>query len=168
VKIYSVNYPHIHNTYPHSFFVTLSLYSDEQYMREALKQAQYALAEEEIPIGAVVVMDRQIIARAYNQTEKLRDVTAHAEMLALTAAANHVGNKYLSDCTLYVTVEPCVMCAGASFWAQVKRVVYGAPEDKRGFRRHGNLLHPRTELVSGIMAQECAALMQEFFARKRK
>ncbi|AIZ65005.1 CMP deaminase [Hymenobacter sp. DG25B] len=137
-------------------------------MREALKQAQYALAEEEIPIGAVVVMDRQIIARAYNQTEKLRDVTAHAEMLALTAAANHVGNKYLSDCTLYVTVEPCVMCAGASFWAQVKRVVYGAPEDKRGFRRHGNLLHPRTELVSGIMAQECAALMQEFFARKRK
>lgn len=137
-------------------------------MREALKQAQYALAEEEIPIGAVVVMDRQIIARAYNQTEKLRDVTAHAEMLALTAAANHVGNKYLSDCTLYVTVEPCVMCAGASFWAQVKRVVYGAPEDKRGFRRHGNLLHPRTELVSGIMAPECAALMQEFFARKRK
>ncbi|ALD21761.1 CMP deaminase [Hymenobacter sp. DG25A] len=137
-------------------------------MREALKQAQYALVEEEIPIGAVVVMDRQIIARAYNQTEKLRDVTAHAEMLALTAAANHVGNKYLSDCTLYVTVEPCVMCAGASFWAQVKRVVYGAPEDKRGFRRHGNLLHPRTELVSGIMANECAALMQEFFARKRK
>ncbi|WP_262489774.1 nucleoside deaminase [Hymenobacter sp. DG25A] len=148
--------------------MTLSLYSDEQYMREALKQAQYALVEEEIPIGAVVVMDRQIIARAYNQTEKLRDVTAHAEMLALTAAANHVGNKYLSDCTLYVTVEPCVMCAGASFWAQVKRVVYGAPEDKRGFRRHGNLLHPRTELVSGIMANECAALMQEFFARKRK
>ncbi len=137
-------------------------------MREALKQAQYALTEEEIPIGAVVVMDRQIIARAYNQTEKLHDVTAHAEMLALTAAANHVGNKYLSDCTLYVTVEPCVMCAGASFWAQVKRVVYGASEDKRGFRRHGNLLHPRTELVSGIMANECAALMQEFFARKRK
>ncbi|WP_303312281.1 nucleoside deaminase [Hymenobacter sp. BT730] len=148
--------------------MTLSLYSDEQYMREALKQAQYALTEEEIPIGAVVVMDRQIIARAYNQTEKLHDVTAHAEMLALTAAANHVGNKYLSDCTLYVTVEPCVMCAGASFWAQVKRVVYGASEDKRGFRRHGNLLHPRTELVSGIMANECAALMQEFFARKRK
>lgn len=148
--------------------MTLSLYSDEQYMREALKQAQYALLEEEIPIGAVVVMDRQIIARAYNQTEKLRDVTAHAEMLALTAAANHVGNKYLSDCTLYVTVEPCVMCAGASFWAQLKRVVYGAPEDKRGFRRHGNLLHPRTELVSGILAGECAALMQEFFARKRK
>ena len=148
--------------------MTLSLYSDEQYMQQALKQARYALAEDEIPIGAVVVMDKQIIARAYNQTEKLRDVTAHAEMLALTAAANFVGNKYLADCTLYVTVEPCVMCAGASFWAQVKRVVYGAAEDKRGFRRHGNLLHPRTELVTGILAEECAGLMQQFFAQKRK
>ncbi|WP_262710083.1 nucleoside deaminase [Hymenobacter aquaticus] len=147
---------------------TLTLYSDEQYMREALKQARYALQEEEIPIGAVVVMDKQIIARAYNQTEKLRDVTAHAEMLALTAAANYVGNKYLADCTLYVTVEPCVMCAGASFWAQVKRVVYGAPEEKRGFRRHGNLLHPRTELVAGILGDEAAELMREFFAQRRK
>ncbi|PJJ47760.1 nucleoside deaminase [Hymenobacter chitinivorans] len=144
------------------------MFSDEHYMREALKQARYALQEEEIPIGAVVVMDKQIIARAYNQTEKLRDVTAHAEMLALTAAANYVGNKYLADCTLYVTVEPCVMCAGASFWAQVKRVVYGAPEEKRGFRRHGNLLHPRTELVAGILAEEAAALMREFFAQRRK
>ena len=140
----------------------------EHYMREALKQARYALAEDEIPIGAVVVMDKQIIARAYNQTEKLRDVTAHAEMLALTAAANYVGNKYLADCTLYVTIEPCVMCAGASFWAQVKRVVYGANEDKRGFRRHGNLLHPRTELVTGVMGAEAAELMREFFAQRRK
>ncbi|TGE16988.1 nucleoside deaminase [Hymenobacter elongatus] len=148
--------------------MTLSLYSDEQYMREALKQARYALQEEEIPIGAVVVMDKQIIARAYNQTEKLRDVTAHAEMLALTAAANYVGNKYLADCTLYVTVEPCVMCAGASFWAQVKRVVYGAAEEKRGFRRHGNLLHPRTELATGILADESAELMRQFFAQRRK
>ncbi|GAA3934617.1 nucleoside deaminase [Hymenobacter algoricola] len=148
--------------------MTLSLYSDEQYMQQALKQARYALAEDEIPIGAVVVMDKQIIARAYNQTEKLRDVTAHAEMLALTAAANFVGNKYLADCTLYVTVEPCVMCAGASFWAQVKRVVYGAAEEKRGFRRYGNLLHPRTELATGILAEECAALMQQFFTQKRK
>jgi len=148
--------------------MTLSLYSDEQYMQQALKQARYALVEDEIPIGAVVVMDKQIIARAYNQTEKLRDVTAHAEMLALTAAANFVGNKYLADCTLYVTVEPCVMCAGASFWAQVKRVVYGAAEEKRGFRRHGNLLHPRTELVTGILQAECAELMQQFFTQKRK
>jgi tRNA(adenine34) deaminase len=148
--------------------MTLSLYSDEQYMQQALKQARYALAEDEIPIGAVVVMDKQIIARAYNQTEKLRDVTAHAEMLALTAAANFVGNKYLAECTLYVTVEPCVMCAGASFWAQVKRVVYGAGEEKRGFRRYGNLLHPRTELVTGILQAECAELMQQFFTQKRK
>ena len=146
----------------------LSLYYDEHYMREALKQARYALQEEEIPIGAVVVMDKQIIARAYNQTEKLRDVTAHAEMLALTAAANYVGNKYLADCTLYVTVEPCVMCAGASFWAQIKRVVYGAHEEKRGYRRFGNLLHPRTELATGILGEEAAELMRQFFALRRK
>lgn len=142
--------------------------SDEQYMREALKQARYAFAEEEIPIGAVVVLDRQIIARAYNQTEKLRDVTAHAEMLALTAAANHVGNKYLSDCTLYVTVEPCVMCAGATAWTQLRRVVYGADEPKFGYRRHGNLLHPKAEVVTGVLGAECGEIMREFFARKRK
>jgi tRNA(adenine34) deaminase len=144
------------------------MFSDDDYMREALKQARYAFAEEEIPIGAVVVLDRRIIARGYNQTEKLRDVTAHAEMLALTAAAGHVGNKYLADCTLYVTVEPCVMCAGATAWAQVRRVVYGAAEPKFGFRRHGQLLHPRAELVSGVLADECGAIMREFFARKRK
>ncbi|MBW3129626.1 nucleoside deaminase [Hymenobacter profundi] len=148
--------------------MTLSLLNDDHYMREALKQARYALAEDEIPIGAVVVLERQIIARAYNQTEKLRDVTAHAEMLALTAAANHVGNKYLADCTLYVTVEPCVMCAGATAWAQVRRVVYGADEPKVGYRRHGHLLHPRAEVVSGVLAEESSQLMREFFARKRK
>jgi tRNA(adenine34) deaminase len=146
----------------------LSLSSDDHYMREALKQARYAFVEEEIPIGAVVVLDGQIIARAYNQTEKLRDVTAHAEMLALTAAANHLGNKYLTDCTLYVTVEPCVMCAGATAWAQLRRVVYGAAEPKFGYRRHGQLLHPKAEVVPGVLADECAALMREFFARKRK
>lgn len=140
----------------------------EPYMREALKQARYAFVEQEIPIGAVVVLDKQIIGRAYNQTERLRDVTAHAEMLALTAAANHVGNKYLADCTLYVTVEPCVMCAGAAAWAQIRRVVYGADELKVGFRRYGHLLHPKAELVRGVLAAECGALMQEFFARKRK
>ncbi|UOR04205.1 nucleoside deaminase [Hymenobacter aerilatus] len=148
--------------------MTLSLLNDDHYMREALKQARYALAEDEIPIGAVVVLERQIIARAYNQTEKLRDVTAHAEMLALTAAANHVGNKYLADCTLYVTVEPCVMCAGATAWAQVRRVVYGADEPKVGYRRHGHLLHPRAEVVSGVLAEESSQLLREFFARKRK
>ena len=136
-------------------------------MREAYRQAQYAFEEGEIPIGAVIVSNNRIIAKAYNQTEKLNDVTAHAELLAVTAAAEYLGNKYLNDCTLYVTVEPCVMCAGASYWAQLKRVVYGAPEPKRGFRRVGNLLHPKTEMVSGVMAQECAELMASFFAGKR-
>lgn len=145
----------------------LSVYSDEHFMQEAYRQAQYALEEDEIPIGAVVVSNNRIIAKAYNQTEKLNDVTAHAEMLALTAASNYMGNKYLHDCTLYVTVEPCIMCAGASYWAQLKRVVFGTPEPKRGYRRAGNLLHPKTEMVSGIMAQECADLMASFFSSKR-
>ena len=137
-------------------------------MKEAFKQAQYALAEGEIPIGAVVVCNNKILARAYNQTEKLNDITAHAEMLAFTAASEYLGNKYLHDCTLYVTVEPCIMCAGASYWAQLKRVVFGTTEPKRGYRRVGNLLHPKTEMVSGIMAQECADLMASFFAARRK
>ena len=137
-------------------------------MKEAYKQAQYALEEGEIPIGAVVVSQNKIIARAYNQTEKLNDVTAHAEILAITAASNYLGNKYLHECTLYVTVEPCVMCAGASYWAQLKRVVFGTNDPKRGFRRFGsNLLHPKTEMESGIMAHECAHLMTEFFLNKR-
>jgi tRNA(adenine34) deaminase len=145
----------------------LSIHSDDHFMQEAYRQATYAFEEGEIPIGAVIVSNNRIIAKAYNQTEKLNDVTAHAEMLALTAAAEYLGNKYLNDCTLFVTVEPCVMCAGASYWAQLKRVVYGAPEPKRGYRRVGNLLHPKTEMVSGVMAQECAELMASFFARKR-
>ncbi|QCR25101.1 tRNA-specific adenosine deaminase [Pontibacter sp. SGAir0037] len=136
-------------------------------MEEAYRQAQYAFEEGEIPIGAVIVCKNRIIAKAYNQTEKLNDVTAHAEMLAFTAASEYLGNKYLHDCTLFVTVEPCVMCAGASYWAQLKRVVFGAPEPKRGYRRIGNLLHPKTEMVSGVKAQECAELMASFFANKR-
>ncbi|WP_187261107.1 nucleoside deaminase [Pontibacter beigongshangensis] len=146
----------------------LSIHSDEYFMQEAYRQAKNALAEGEIPIGAVIVCNNRIIAKAYNQTEKLNDVTAHAEMIAFTAASEYLGNKYLHDCTLYVTVEPCVMCAGASYWAQLKRVVYGAAEPKRGYRRLGvNLLHPKTEMVSGIMAQECAELMTTFFTSKR-
>ncbi|WP_239020997.1 nucleoside deaminase [Pontibacter arcticus] len=145
----------------------LSIYSDDYFMKEAYKQATYAFEEDEIPIGAVIVCNNRIIAKAYNQTEKLNDVTAHAEMLAFTAASEYLGNKYLHDCTLYVTVEPCVMCAGASYWAQLKRVVFGTTEPKRGYRRVGNLLHPKTEMVSGIMADECAALMASFFANKR-
>ncbi|MBF9224183.1 nucleoside deaminase [Hymenobacter sp. BT662] len=137
-------------------------------MLQALAEAEKAFEAEEIPIGAVVVFEKQIIGRGYNQTEQLRDVTAHAEMLALTAAANYLGNKYLADCTLYVTIEPCVMCAGASYWAQLKAVVFGANEPKVGFRRHGQLLHPRTTLRGGVQAAECAALMQAFFNVKRK
>lgn len=142
--------------------------SDEYFMRQALAEAAKALANGEIPIGAVVVFEQQIIGRGYNQTEQLRDVTAHAEMLALTAAANYLGNKYLADCTLYVTIEPCVMCAGAGYWAQLQAVVFGAEEPKVGFRRHGNLLHPRTRLRGGILADECATLMRGFFTLKRK
>ena len=137
-------------------------------MAQALAEAEKALATDEIPIGAVVVFENQVIGRGYNQTERLRDVTAHAEMLALTAAANHLGNKYLADCTLYVTIEPCVMCAGASYWARLKAVVYGAEEPKAGFRRHGQLLHRRTQLRGGVLATACAGLMQQFFSMKRK
>lgn len=139
-------------------------------MRQALREAELAYAAGEIPIGAVVAFTRtgQIIGRGHNQTEQLRDVTAHAEMLALTAAANFVGNKYLHDCTLYVTVEPCVMCAGATAWAQVPRVVYGAAEPKVGYSRHGQLLHPRCQVVTGVLAGDCAALMQRFFAERRR
>lgn len=136
-------------------------------MREAYKQALYAKEEGEIPIGAVVVCNNKVIARAYNQTEKLQDVTAHAEILAITAASNFLGNKYLNACTLYVTVEPCVMCAGASYWAQLKRVVYATSDPKGGYRRFGSLLHPRTEMESGILAHECSNLMTEFFLKKR-
>ena len=142
--------------------------TDDYFMRQALVEARKALAAGEIPIGAVVVFEKQLIGRGHNQTEQLRDVTAHAEMLALTAAANYLGNKYLTDCTLYVTVEPCVMCAGASYWAQLRAVVFGADELKVGFRRHGQLLHPRTQLRGGVRADECAALMREFFSLKRK
>ena len=137
-------------------------------MAQALAEAAQALAADEIPIGAVVVFNHQIIGRGHNQTERLRDVTAHAEMLALTAAANHLGNKYLADCTLYVTIEPCVMCAGASYWAQLQAVVFGADEPKVGFRRHGQLLHRRTQLRGGVQAAACAALMQQFFSMRRK
>jgi tRNA(adenine34) deaminase len=145
-----------------------TLLSDEFFMRQALAEARRARAVGEIPIGAVVVLGGQVIGRGYNQTEQLRDVTAHAEMLAITAAANFLGNKYLSDCTLYVTVEPCVMCAGASAWAQLGAVVFGASEPKTGYRRHSlGLLHPRTKVRPGVCADECTALMQAFFRDKR-
>lgn len=142
--------------------------TDEQYMRHALMQAHEALAEGEIPVGAVIVCGGQIIARGHNLTERLHDVTAHAEMQAITAATEYLGGKYLKDCTLYVTVEPCVMCAGALGWSQIPRVVYGAGDDKRGFRSFApRALHPKCEVVSGVLEEECAALMRSFFQRKR-
>jgi len=141
---------------------------DEQFMRQALLEAQYAAEEDEIPIGAVVVCQGRVIARAHNLTERLTDVTAHAEMQAITAAASALGGKYLTDCTLYVTVEPCVMCAGAIAWAQLGRLVYGATDEKRGYRRFApNALHPKTQVEHGVLEAECAALMQDFFRKKR-
>ena len=138
------------------------------YMKQALAEAREAYREGEIPIGAVVVCKDRIIARSHNLTELLHDVTAHAEMQAITAAAVHLGGKYLADCTLYVTVEPCTMCAGALGWAQVGRVVYGAPDEKRGYKRFAPMaLHPRTQVTAGIMAEECAALMKSFFEERR-
>lgn len=142
--------------------------TDEQFMRIALTEARQAAAEGEIPVGAVIVAGGTIIARAHNLTERLTDVTAHAEMQAITAAATALGGKYLTDCTLYVTVEPCVMCAGAIAWAQMGRLVYGASDPKRGFTRFAPAaLHPRTVVVAGVLADDCAALIQSFFRDKR-
>ncbi len=142
--------------------------TDEYYMREALREARAAGAEGEVPIGAVVVAGDKVVARAHNQTELLHDVTAHAEMLAFTAAADHLGAKYLNECTLYVTVEPCPMCAGAAGWTQVGRIVYGAADPKRGYSLlTGPVLHPKTEVVGGVLAEECSALVKDFFKKKR-
>ncbi|MCI7338085.1 MAG: nucleoside deaminase [Bacteroidales bacterium] len=142
---------------------------DTYFMRKALDEAQVAFDMDEIPVGAVVVCQNRIIAGAHNLTERLCDVTAHAEMQAITAAANSLGGKYLTDCTLYVTLEPCVMCAGAIGWAQIGRVVFGATDDKRGYRRFApETLHPKTEVTSGVLADACSALLREFFAKKRK
>lgn len=142
---------------------------DEEYMRKALMEAQRAFDEDEIPVGAIIVCQDKIVSRAHNLTEMLHDVTAHAEMQAITAAAATLGGKYLNECTLYVTVEPCVMCAGAIAWAQMGRLVFGAEDEKRGYQRYASqALHPKTQVVKGILADECAALMKEFFAAKRK
>ncbi|HLW49341.1 MAG TPA: nucleoside deaminase [Sphingobacteriaceae bacterium] len=142
---------------------------DELFMREALKEARKALELDEVPIGAVIVHNGRVIARGHNLTERLNDVTAHAEMQAFTAAANFIGGKYLRDCTLYVTVEPCVMCAGAAYWTQLKRVVYGTADPKRGYSQFGTtLLHPKCEVLSGILQDDCAELIQSFFRNKRQ
>jgi len=141
---------------------------DERFMREALREAQAALAAGEIPIGAVIVSRGRVIGRGHNMTERLIDTTAHAEMVAITAATEAIGGKYLTDCTLYVTVEPCPMCAGALNWAQVGRIVYGAIDPRRGYTLFSpSLLHPRTQVTAGVLGEECTALMQDFFRSKR-
>ncbi|WP_153800591.1 nucleoside deaminase [Foetidibacter luteolus] len=145
-------------------------YSDEYFMQQALKEARYAFEEEEVPIGAVVVINNKLIARGHNQVERLNDSTAHAEIIALTSAFNHLGAKYLPDATLYVTVEPCLMCCGALYWSKIGRIVYGAPDEKNGYRhitKENWPFHPKTELSGGVMADECAALMKEFFRLRR-
>lgn len=147
----------------------LTVFSDEAFMREALKEAQKAFDADEVPVGAIVVCNNKIIARAHNLTERLNDVTAHAEMQAITSAANFLNGKYLNECTLYVTLEPCVMCAGAIAWAQLGKLVFGAPDTKRGFNllQHNSILHPKTEVKSGILADESSLLIKTFFQKKR-
>lgn len=146
----------------------INLYTDEYFMKEALKEAKRALEEGEVPVGAVVVANNKIIARAYNQTQLLNDVTAHAEILGITAASSALGAKYLTECTLYVTLEPCLMCAGALMWSQIGKVIYGASDDKRGFMRYGKeVLHPSTKLEFGVLHDECSFIMTNFFKSRR-
>lgn len=147
--------------------MTLSVYSDEAFMKMAYQEAQKALEAEEIPIGAVIVCNNKVLARTHNQTEMLNDVTAHAEMLAITAAANSLGAKYLDDCTLYVTLEPCPMCASALCHSHIAKVVWAADDPKNGFSRFGSMLHPKTKTQSGIMKDECLALLTDFFKKRR-
>ncbi|MCB9201814.1 MAG: nucleoside deaminase [Flavobacteriales bacterium] len=143
------------------------LLSDEYYMQIALNQAKEAFEDDEIPVGAVIVCKDTIIAKTYNQTEKLTDVTAHAEILAITSASAYLGSKYLNDCTMYVTLEPCVMCAGALYWSQIGKIVIGTSDPKRGFISSGVELHPKTEIIGGILEDECSALIKSFFSNKR-
>ncbi|MEL6867455.1 MAG: nucleoside deaminase [Bacteroidota bacterium] len=146
----------------------INVYTDTYFMKQALIEAQKAFDKGEVPVGAVIVSQNRIIARAHNDTEQLTDVTAHAEMMAITAAAQYLGSKYLQDCTLYVTLEPCLMCAGALAWAQLGKLVYGAVDEKRGFMTIGRkVLHPRTKVAYGIMMEECSALLNEFFSQLR-
>lgn len=148
--------------------MTLSTPTDEHFMHEAIKEAQKAFDADEVPVGAVIACKNRIIARAHNLTERLNDVTAHAEMQAFTSASNYLGGKYLDECTLYVTIEPCVMCAGAASWSQIGKVVFGARDDKKGFMMMSTkILHPKTILLGGILESKCAELMKEFFRKKR-
>ena len=141
--------------------------SDTYFMQKALQEAQIAFEQGEVPVGAVITIGERIIAKAHNLTEKLTDVTAHAEMQAITATSEYLGGKYLMDCTLYVALEPCVMCAGALYWSQIGKVVYGATDSKRGYHLFGNLLHPKTEVVQGVLEDACSQLVKDFFLQRR-
>ena len=143
-------------------------FTDEYFMKKALQEAEIAFEKDEIPVGAIIVIDNKVIARGHNLTEMLVDVTAHAEMQAITAAANFLGGKYLTGCTLYVTLEPCQMCAGALYWSQISKIVFGASDEHRGFEKMGTQLHPKTTVVRGVLANEASELMKRFFAKKRK
>ena len=145
-----------------------NIFTDEYFMKKALQEAEMAFEKGEIPVGAVIVVADKVIARTHNLTELLNDVTAHAEMQAITAAANFLGGKYLKDCTLYVTLEPCQMCAGALYWSQITKIVFGASDTHRGYEKLGTQLHPKTTVVRGVLAEEAADLMKRFFAEKRK
>lgn len=145
-----------------------NIFTDEYFMKKALQEAEIAFEKGEIPVGALIVVNNRIIARSHNLTEMLHDVTAHAEMQSITAAANFLGGKYLKDCTLYVTLEPCQMCAGALYWSQISKIVFGARDEQRGFIIMGTQLHPKTTVVSGVLAAESAELMKRFFVERRK
>jgi tRNA(adenine34) deaminase len=145
-----------------------NIFTDEYFMKKALQEAEIAFEKGEIPVGAIIVIDNKVIARSHNLTEMLNDVTAHAEMQSITAAANFIGGKYLKNCTLYVTLEPCQMCAGALYWSQISKIVFGATDDQRGYQKLGTQLHPKTTVISGVLAEEAANLMRRFFAEKRK
>jgi tRNA(adenine34) deaminase len=145
-----------------------NIFTDEYFMKKALQEAEMAFDKGEIPVGAIVVIDNKVIARSHNLTELLNDVTAHAEMQSITAAANFIGGKYLKDCTLYVTLEPCQMCAGALYWSQISKIVFGARDEQRGFLTLGTKLHPKTQVIQGVLAEEASNLMKLFFASKRK
>lgn len=152
-----------------SYFCSMeNIFTDEYFMKKALQEAETAFEKGEIPVGAIIVIDNKVIARSHNLTELLNDVTAHAEMQSITAAANFLGGKYLKDCTLYVTLEPCQMCAGALYWSQISKIVFGAKDEQRGFQTLGTKLHPKTQVIQGVLAEECGNLMKQFFASRRK
>ena len=144
-----------------------NIFTDAFFMKKALQEAEVAFEKGEIPVGAVIVIDNKVIARTHNLTELLNDVTAHAEMQAITSAANFIGGKYLKDCTLYVTLEPCQMCAGALYWSQISKIVFGASDENRSFQKRGTQLHPKTQVVSGVLEKECGDLMKAFFKSRR-